>query len=85
MAAHTETGKGSRSDHDLVEFIAAQSTPSDETVADWHRIEALLDRDWERPLVRLLRGFVTNESQQRIDVTTVDVDMRESHESEVAA
>lgn len=54
----------SRSDSETAERLRQHITPTIEMVADWHLIDSTLDRDWERPLVRLLRFFVGDDSHE---------------------
>ncbi len=38
----------------LVELI----TPTSSQVTDWHRVRATLTKDWDRPLVKIMRQLV---------------------------
>ena len=42
----------------IVDDLAMLITPSSETVADWHYIDAKMYVECERPLMRVLRFFV---------------------------
>lgn len=43
---------------EVVTKVAACIAPTIDEVADWHFVDQALARDWDRPLVRLLRFFV---------------------------
>lgn len=42
---------------DVIEPLVAAITPTTTVVADWHFADIVLHRDWDRPLVKLLRFF----------------------------
>lgn len=43
---------------DVIEKITREATPTDVQVSDWHYTNVILERDWDRPLVAVLRFFV---------------------------
>ena len=57
-------------DHRLVEHITHEATPTTDQVADWHYVDVLLERDWSRPLVRVLRFFVGNARGPQVDLVS---------------
>ncbi len=42
----------------LVDHITHYATPTDKEIVAWYYADAVLERDWSRPLVRVLRFFV---------------------------
>ncbi len=54
-------------DLEMIEYVTTALTFSIEEVADWHYTDVVLDKDWERPLLKLLRFFVEDSLPGELD------------------
>lgn len=73
-------------DHQLVGRIANYLTLPIEEVADWHYTDAVLDRDWDKPLVSLLRFLVEDSlPTECVDLRSDCADLDPATELPVAA
>ena len=52
---------------EVIEWITAAITPPTAEVADWHFVDWALQSDWDRPLLRVLRFFVTSQADDPTD------------------
>ena len=42
---------------EVIDWVTACITPTTEEVADWHFTDQVLQNEWDRPLLRVLRFF----------------------------